>query len=268
MPSPVSVFTKPWTDPLGPLADKLAPLGVDGVELAVRPGYQVTPETAATGLPEAVRILGARGLRILSIASNADEATIAACGDCGIPLIRIMAPIDLAIGYVASVEALQRRLDVLLPALERHGVAIGLQNHSGQYVGSAIGLLHVIGRYDPRHVCAVLDMAHCAVAGEPVALAVDIVKDRLGLANFKSAYQARITQPEDEAVFRVKWTTHRHGAYSWRDFAARLRAIGYGGPVCLPAEYSDPEGGPQRMGDSVLPHLRTDLAHLRSLVAD
>ena len=206
MPDPViSVFTKPWTDPLPELADKLAALGVDGVELAVRPGYQVTPETAATGLKGAARILGERGLRILSIASVADEPTIAACGEAGVPLIRIMAPIDIDLGYIGSVTKLQRELDALVPALERHQVAIGVQNHYGFFVGSAVGLLHLLQPFDPRQVCAVLDMAHCAVDGEPVAMAVDILKDRLnGLVNFKSAYHARVSNPEEEAVYAVQ----------------------------------------------------------------
>jgi hypothetical protein len=115
----------------------------------------------------------------------------------------------------------------------------------------------------------VLDMAHCAVAGEPTAMAVDIVKDRLhGQVNFKNAYHARVTGPEEEAVYKVRWTTHRHGGYSWREFAECLKAIGFSGTFCLPAEYTDPEGKPQRMGDDVLPYLKVDLAHLRELLAD
>ena len=54
MPRPaITVFTKPWTEDLGAMADKLAALGVDGVELAVRPGYQVVPETVSRDLPRA-----------------------------------------------------------------------------------------------------------------------------------------------------------------------------------------------------------------------
>ena len=146
-------------------------------------------------------------------------------------------------------------------------MTIGVQNHSGFFVGSAVGLLHLLQPFDPRQVCAVLDMAHCAVDGEPVAMAVDILKDRLnGLVNFKSAYHARVSNPEDEAVFAVKWTTHQHGGYSWRELASCLRANGYSGAYCLPAEYSDPLGKPQRMGDEVLPYLRDDLEHLREVL--
>jgi sugar phosphate isomerase/epimerase len=263
----LSVFTKPWTEPLPQLGEKLAALGLDAVELAVRPGYQVTPDIVKAGLPEAARTLGQHGLRITSIAGNVDEATIAACGDAGIGIIRICAPIDMSLGYLAAVENYRRQFDAVLPALERFGVSIGVQNHHGTHVGSAIGLLHLIERYDPKQVCAVLDMAHCAVDGEPTAMAVDIVKDRLnGLVNFKSAFHLRANGPEDEAVYKVHWTTHQHAGYSWRELVACLAAIGYDGVYCLPAEYSSPTGKGQRMGDDALPFLRSDIAHLRALL--
>jgi sugar phosphate isomerase/epimerase len=266
----ISVFTKPWVEePLPQLADKLAEVGVDAVELAVRPGYQVTPDTMDTRLKDAVRLFGERGLKITSIASNADEATIAACGAAGVRLIRIMAPIDMKAGYAPSIERYQRRFDELVPLLERHGVTIGVQNHYGFFVGSAVGLLHLLWKYEPRHVCAVLDMAHCALDGEPPAMAVDILKGRLhGQVNFKSAYRARVSAPEDDAVYKVKWTTHQHGGYSWRELAESLKAAHFSGTYCLPAEYTDPAGKPQRMGDDVIPYLKSDLVHLRSLVAD
>jgi sugar phosphate isomerase/epimerase len=113
-------------------------------------------------------------------------------------------------------------------------------------------------------------MAHCALDGEPVDMAVDIVRDKLnGLVNFKSAYYRRVNGPEeDEALFKVHWTTHNHGGYSWRDYVRELKAIGYDGAFCLPAEYSPPHGGEgkQRMGDDPLPLLKQDLAHLRGLL--
>ncbi len=264
----ITVFTKPWMEPLPALADKLVELGVDGVELAVRPGYQVVPENVGRDLPSAARTLAGRGLQIRSVAGSVDEATIAACGDAGVGIIRICASIDMAIGYQASIDRYRREFDEVLPFLDRFHVAVGVQNHYGNFVGSAVGMLHLIEHYDPKHVSAVLDMAHCAVDGEPTAMAVDIVKDRLrGLVNFKSAFHRRVNGPEDEAVYKVHWTTHRHAGYSWRELVACLRAIGFSGAYCLPAEYTDPSGNGQRMGDDVLPYLREDVAHLKSLLA-
>jgi sugar phosphate isomerase/epimerase len=270
MPDPIlTVFTKPWTEPLPQLADKVAGLGLGGVELTVRPGYQVVPELVGRDLPGAARIFATQGLKIRSIAGPIDEATIAACGDAGVPIIRICCAIDMSIGYLASIDRYRRQFDAVVPALDRFGVAIGVQNHSGIHVGSAVGTRHLIENYDPKHVCAVLDMAHCSVDGEPTAMAVDIVKDRLnGLVNFKSACHVRANGPEEEAVYKVHWTTARHSGYSWRELVQCLRAISFEGTYCLPAEYSHPSGKGQRMGDDVLPFLCEDIAHLKSIIAE
>jgi sugar phosphate isomerase/epimerase len=266
----LTVFTKPWLEPLEALADKVAGLGLDGIELPVRQGYQVEPEKIATALPIAVKIMATRGLKILSVAGSLDAVTIGACGDAGIPILRSMVGVDLAkASYLETIHQHRKVWDALVPALEKSSVTIGIQNHSGNSVGSAIGLFHLIEKYDPKHVCAILDMAHSAIAGEPTELAVDLLWERMrGLINFKGAFRERINGPEEaEAVYRTHWTTAAHAGYSWRGLVAEMLRRGFKGTFCLPAEYSDPAGAPQRMGDDVLPFLRQDIAYIKSLLA-
>jgi sugar phosphate isomerase/epimerase len=265
-----TVFTKPWPElAVAGLARLVKELGFDGVELPVRPGYQVTPDTVGRGLAEASRILSDHGLKIGSIAGPIDEPTIAACGECGVPIIRVMASIDPEAGYRASEESIRRQYDAVLPLLEEHGVAIGVQNHCGTMVGSAIGLMHLIERYDPRMVGAVLDTAHCGLDGEPDAMAIDIAWPQLLLVNLKSAYWERAAGPEVmDAHWQAHWTLGGQGITNWRTVAGELKRRGYEGDICLPAEYTDPEGrGGQRMGDSVLPLLAQDIRYARSLFA-
>lgn len=264
----ISVFTKPWTDPLPELAAKLTDLGFEGVELAVRPGYQVLPENVSMDLPKAVKLLEENGLKVASIAGEIDEVTINSCGQAGVGIIRICAPIDMGIGYLASIDSYRRRFDAVLPALERNGVAIGVQNHYGENIGSAAGLAHLLTDYDPKLICAVLDMGHCAVDGEPVRMAVDIARPHLnGLVNFKSACHLRANGPELEAEYVVHWTTHDHGGYNWRQLVSELYGAGFGGTFCMPAEYSIQAGtNGQRMGDNVIPFLNKDIAHLKTLI--
>jgi sugar phosphate isomerase/epimerase len=264
----ITIFTKAWKDPLPGLADTLANLGLDGVELPVRPGFQVEPGAdVPAGLLEARQVFERAGMVIDSVAGDHYERLIGACGDSGVNLIRTMARIDMAAGYAASIDVLRRKLDAMLPNLERHGVTIGVQNHAGYFAGTA-ATMGIVGEFDPARVCCVLDMAHCALAGEPTDMAFDIAKSHVTrLVNFKNGYWERRNGPEEQAVHKVRWTTHGHGAYVWRDYVEALRRVGYSGVYCLPAEYSDPSGSGQRTGDGILPFVREDLAHLRGILA-
>ena len=238
-----SVFTKPWREtPLDALGAMVAEWGFDGVELPVRPGYQVEPENVTRGLPAAAKTLAAQGVKIASVAGPTDEATIAACAEAGVPIIRVCVGIPPGRSYLDHIAAVQAEYDRLLPLLEKHGVTIGVQNHNGRNVAHALGMRHLIEKYDPAQVGAVYDPAHCGLDGEIPELALDIVWSHLRMVNLKNAYWRRTNGPEAEvAQYRVWWTSGSQGLASWPKVVAELRERGYRGTVCLPAEYSDEE---------------------------
>ena len=93
----ITVFTKPWNKEvsLRELGRKMKAIGVDGVELPVRPGYQVEPANVGKGLPEAKKILAGEGIKIGSVAGSVDEPTINAMGAAGIKILRICVGIDM-----------------------------------------------------------------------------------------------------------------------------------------------------------------------------
>lgn len=254
-----TVFTKPWTRPLAELGPFLAGLGFAGVELPVRPGFQVEPEAAERALPAAARQLAGYGLRIASVAGAADRRTIAACGAAGVPLLRLCVDIPRASGYLEHEAATLRAFEALEPALRDAGVALGVQNHCDRCVGSALGLLRLVAPFDPRVIGAVWDPAHCALAGEPPALAADILWSHLRLVNLKNARWER--QPgEGPARFRHAWVRGDEGLCRWDEVAAELRRRAYRGDVCLTAEYSARDG--------VDGLIAADLAYARELFAD
>lgn len=254
-----TVFTKPWKQPLPALGEFVHALGFDGVELPVRPGYQVQPENARRGLPEAVKQLGDCGVTIASIAGPTDEATIAACAACGIPLIRVMAGVGPE-GYMATEARLRREYDALVPLLDRYGVTLGVQNHYGRFVSNAMGLRHLIEPYDPRHIAAVWDSAHNALNGEEPELAIDIVWSHLRMVNLKNAFWQHANGPEAPAAqWQPYWTLGRHGLAEWPRVVAELKRRNYRGVVCLTAEYTD-EGAVDRL-------IAEDIAFAKSLFA-
>ena len=241
-----SVFTKPWPDKSLPeLAEFIKEMGFDGIELPVRPGFQVTPENMRDLLPVAVREFEKQELSILSVTGTTDNAVsedlIRVCGDCGIPLVRIMARINPEKGYLPAESELRTLYGSMIPALERHGVKIGVQNHHGYFIGSAIGLKHFLDPLESDRIGYVLDPAHCALAGEPEDLALDIAWDRMMMINLKNGFRRRVNGPEaDDVEWKVYWTDGTQGFASWKKIVDLLKKRSYAGTVCLHAEYSDP----------------------------
>ena len=259
-PVTFSVFTKPWKQmPLGELGAFVKRLGFDAIELPVRPGFQVEPEAVGRGLPAAVRTLGDHGVRIASVAGPTDERTIAACAEAGVPVIRICVGTG-GKPYMEAEAQTQRELEALVPLLERYGVAIGIQNHCGDGVCSAMGIRHLIERFDPRHVAAVWDAAHSALEGEEPELGLDIVWSHLCMVNLKNAYRRRANGPEAEvARWEVYWTSGRQGFASWPRVASELKRRDWHGVVCLTAEYSE-EASVERL-------IAEDIAFAKALFA-
>jgi sugar phosphate isomerase/epimerase len=155
---------------------------------------------------------------------------------------------------------LRREFDALVPLLDRHGVTLGIQNHYGRFVANAMGIRHLIESYDPRHIAAVLDPAHCGLNGEMPELALDIVWSHLRLVNLKNSFWQRINGPEAEAAdYEPYWTSGRHGLCSWARVARELGARAHEGGICLTAEYTDTA--------SVDRLIAEDITYARSLFA-
>lgn len=254
-----SVFTKPWKnktpDELGAL---VSGLGFNGIEFPLRPGYQVEPADAETGLPALNKTLSQYGVKITSVASNTDERTFAACQAADVRLLRIMVGADPKLGYMKSIERTKRELEALVPLCEKYGVTIGVQNHYGFGVFNTMELRHLLEDFDPRYVGAVWDAAHSALSAEIPAQAIDIIWDKLVLVNLKTAYYRRVNGPEAaQAKFEPYFTTGRNGWASWKDIAGELIRRGYAGNICMPAEYTDEAG--------VETYIAEDVAYAKSL---
>ncbi len=236
-----TVFTKPWREvELGELARHVRELGLDGVELPVRPGFQVSPDKVEAGLPKAVAAFDAEGLRIASLAADPAPAVIAACGEAGIFVIRICVEVPRGRGYLERETEVKRWLDGLLPSLEDAGVKVGVQNHYGDSIANAMGVRHLVESYDPRLVGAVWDGAHCGLDGESPRLAADILWPHLCLVNLKNARWG----PAGEDNFgAARWdavfVSGQEGLCSWPEVLAELSSRSYQGDICLTAEYTE-----------------------------
>ena len=250
----ISVFTKPWKNVTSEqLAEHVAKLGFTGIEFPLRTGYQAEPHNARESLPKLARIMKANGIAIASVASDTTEEVFAACQEAEVPLIRIMANVDLNKGYMACEAEWVSKLEAITPLCEKYNVKVGVQQHCGSYVFNTMELRHLLEQLDKRYIGGVWDAAHSGLAYENPVQALDIIHDYLFLANFKNAYVIK-----DNGKFSPYFTTAIDGACDWKKAVDYLKSIGYDGVLCMPAEYSDEE--------NTNTHIIEDLKYLKNLL--
>jgi sugar phosphate isomerase/epimerase len=260
-----AVFVKPWKSMALPeLARHVRRLGFEWIELPVRPGFACEPAAIETALPEAVRVLGEEGVRVLNVTVELplnDERLYQACAQAGIRLNRVMFNRQPGENYWEAEQRSRTALDEALPLCEQYGCQIGVQNHNGHYVPvNAMGLHHLLKDYDPRYVGAIWDPAHNALEGEDPEPALDMVASHLCVVNLKNAFWQRTSGPEaEEAGWRVYWTSGRQGRASWQRVTDKLKQMQYRGPLCLSGEYTQE--------DEVDRLLAADLAYARACFA-
>ncbi len=242
----LAIFTKPWKAlDLRQLAEHIQALGFDMIELPVRPGFQVEPETIERDLPAAVKLLGDHGIRVLNVTAALpfdDERLYSACAAAGVRMNRVMFWQRDQDYWSAEGEA-RRQLDSALPFCQKYNVRIGIQNHSGKFVPvNEMGAYHLVKDYETRYVAAVWDPAHNALEGMDSDAALDVLAPYLCVVNLKNAYWRRVSGPEAEvAEWKIYWTSGAQGRASWPRVIAKLQAMNYQGPICFSAEYSDEE---------------------------
>ena len=257
----LSIFTKPWkTESSDELGSMVSGLGFDAIEFPLRDGYQVEPADAEKGLPKLAETLKAYNVGITSVASSTDENIFAACQAAGVPIIRIMLNnLEAGLGYMESETVWKHKLYDLLPLCEKYNVKVAVQQHYGLGTYTSMELRHVLEGLDLRYITGIWDAAHSALAGETPEKALDILWNYLAMVNFKAAYQKRVNGPEAEhAEFRPYFTTACQGASHWKNAVDYLLKRGYGGVICMPAEYTDEK--------NVLKYIKQDVKYMKELI--
>jgi sugar phosphate isomerase/epimerase len=257
-----TVFIKPWRqNTLKEVASLVRSFGFDGVELPVRPGFQVEPSSVTEQLPEAVKILADEGLDVASVASTPTPHLLEACASNGISTVRICVEVPRDARYMEHETYLRHWFDSLVPHLTRSSVRLGVQNHYGDNVCNAMGLRHLLEGYDPKVIGAVWDGAHCGLDGELPHMAADILWPYLCLVNLKNArWQPAGTDSFGASQWAAEFVPGPQGLCSWPEVLRQLVERAYSGYVCLTAEYSDE--------DDLEDKVRSDLAWAKRIYAD
>lgn len=265
--NPICAFTKALQSmTFDELAQAIAQLGYDGVELAVRPNGHITPEKAGDQLPRLSDALAQHGLKLTIMASDITSlqqphamSVLRAASRAGVRTYRLgYYYYDLSQPIPQQLDSIKSSLRDVVAASNDLGLVPVYQNHSGtNMVGAPLWDLHeVMQDYTPDQVGIALDLAHMTVEG-----------------GVSWPVQYHLMRPHLRAVYvkdfvwkgqHVQWVPLGEGRVDPKLFDW-LRESGFDGPISLHVEYLEEQDGAQATA-RFLKEFKHDLKTLRRLM--
>ena len=145
---------------------------------------------------------------------------------------------------------------------EKTGVQTVVHNHSGRSMGlNSVAAMNLVKGFDPKHIGIFSDPGHLSLCGEPIDMALDIVRDYLSILAFKDMIlERRIRDGQatwGSSVRKLGW-----GFVDWETTLATLKAMQFNGAISMHSEYS---GEPT---ETVIDLARADTRFVKALLAD
>lgn len=228
------------------MAEVAADIGLDGLDLTVRPGGHVLPERVEDDLPKAVDALRRNGLKTAMITTS--------IGDVSDPLNRMVLETAAKLGFThyrtgwyshpedrpipESLADFRVRIVELEQFNRDTGIRGGYQNHAGNYVGASIWeLWELLRERDPEWMGCQYDIRHALVEGG--------LSWPQGLRLIYPAIQTIIAKDVRWAVIDGTWQPENvpigEGMIDWVRYFGLLKKYQVAVPLSLHLEY--PLGG-------------------------
>ena len=259
------------------LADTVAALGMDGVDLTVRAPGHVLPERVQTDLPKAARAIRSRGLAIgwlTTAIESADsphaEEVVATAADLGIRQFKL--------GYYryAGFGAMRRQINAVrtqLRGIERlclkHGVQAGIHAHYGPTLSATTHVVSLLLEgFDPAAICYYPDLGHMGIEGSFGGWihGLDLLADRIHMLALENVAQFQEAGPEMGAVrWRTKVVPFDQGFVPFPEAFQYVKRIGYAGYASFQAEYRGPNSFKDMDQAELLAQVKRDLQYTKRL---
>ncbi len=226
---------------LAGLAAFLKQAGLDGADLAVRPGHPVHPDNVRTELPRAVKLFRDQGLVIGLVTAPTDltdadkpaaRALFEACARARVPAVKI--------GYFpyrgrfdATLAGARAALGKFARLAARTGVKACYHTHSGNMLGANGAAIRLLFQdADPHHLGVFLDTGHTAINGGPIPLELDMVRPWLSLLAIKD-----MVWTKDKRGWHHEVVPAGEGIVLWNEVGRGLKEVKFNGTISLHGEY-------------------------------
>jgi sugar phosphate isomerase/epimerase len=236
--------------PIDTVCARFKAIGLDGLDLTVRPGGHIDPAAVAEKLPQAARSAEKHGVRIsmlstaITEANQQTESLLAVAGDLGIKLIKLGYYRAQKFGaLLREIDEVRRSLDGVAKLASKYQVLPCVHIHSGEMIPASGAVAHLLLRdRSPKEIGAYVDPMHMTIEG--------------GLGGWRQGLDLLAPWIAISSLKNFKWTAQprdEHGQVRWRvvkcpladgvapipDYLAALRQLGYHGLYSLHSEYSD-----------------------------
>jgi sugar phosphate isomerase/epimerase len=253
-------------------------IGLDGLDLTVRPSGHIEPADAAKRLPEAAKAASDAGVRIGMLTTSITEADpqaeelIATAGALGIDRIKLGYYRYTKFGELAKeIDAAKQQLAGVAKLAARHGVLPCVHIHSGDTIpsGGAVAYL-LLKDFSPRELGAYVDPMHMTVEGgnDGWRQGLDLLAPWIAISSLKNCvWQAGGRDPHGAQQWSFKKCPLSDGIARIPDYVARLDEVGYRGLFTLHSEYMDGGSWKQLSVEECLQQTKADLEFVKGLFA-
>jgi len=260
--------------PIAQAADAVKGLGLDGLDLTVRPGGHVEPANAEQELPGVFALAKSKGLTVplltTAITSADDpyaETLFRLAAELGAPYIKLGYWRYRGFGHMAQqIAEVQRALDGIEKLARRYNVAAAVHTHSGDFMtASGPVVAQLLQDRDPQAVVAYADPRHLFTEGGLAGwkMSLDLLAPRIKLIAVKDVIW--IPQP-DAQLGKMRWVAQTAplnvGIVAWPEVFACLRQAGFDGVISMHAEYQGADSWRDLTTEQVVQQTRADLEYL------
>lgn len=254
------------------LAERLKSIGAEGADLCVRPGHPVTPDNILQSLPAAVERFRSAGLSIPMITTPGEftdpgkpeaEKVFAGCNKSGVKMMKLgYWYMEKGERYWQAVDRIRGLLDGFVKLAGQYEVKVLIHNHSANTMGlNSCSVMNLVKGFDHRQVGVFADPGHLSLVGEPLPMALDIVREYLSAVAAKDVLRERI-MIDGKRSWRLRVVPLREGFVDWNTLASILTTINFTGPVSMHSEYSEYDL------ETVLDQARIDIRFFKNLIAE
>ena len=262
------------------LAACAAEIGVDGIDLTVRPGGHVEPANIAKDLPRLVEIIHKQGLETPMVTTAIDaanpeaESILKTCAQLGIRYYRFGGlKYNDATSPQQQLAALKPRMRALAELNQKLGVCGIYHTHSGAgQIGASIWDLQILFEGLPTSAIGInYDIGHATIEG---GLGGWIATTKLtGSGGMRGLAVKDFVWEKGPKGWDAKWVPLGEGMVKFPQFFGLLAKTNFNGPVQIHYEY--PLGGadkgatePTMERSKILGAMKKDVLMLRKWMAD